>query len=249
MSILIVEDNTISLRMLEVMLVSNGFDVTTAKTGRQALDRLSERDDVQLVVTDLMMPEMDGMQLLEEMRQNARFKDIPVLVVSSLSDAETVRRVVQLGCRNYLVKPLKEETLIPKLRTLLAGVSSATAARQGPLKAKFDVLRDNGLDVSQYDQLFDAFVAQAREALAGFERASTATPSDEFGRSLIALRDGTALLSTGAITPLLDAFRSSGTCDFAALREGLGDLVAAMDAAIEKRNRMRQKLEQGEASN
>lgn len=244
MSLLIVEDNTISIRMLEVMLVTNGFEVVTAKTGRQALERLAEREDVQMVVTDLMMPEMDGMQLLEEMRGHPRYKDLPVLVVSSLNDAETVRRVVLLGCRNYLVKPLKEDVLIPKVRSLLVG--TPPVSKPGPLRAKFDVLHENGLGVEQFETLFDTFCAQAREVVAAI---GASDPLDEAAtRAVAALKDGAAILTTGRLLAAVERSGEAGGGDVAELRGALDEVVAAMESAIEKRNRMKQKLEQGEAS-
>ena len=65
MSILIVEDNTISLKTVEMMLQSNGLETVSAKSGLQALEKLESRTDIQLVLTDLMMPDLDGYQLLE----------------------------------------------------------------------------------------------------------------------------------------------------------------------------------------
>jgi len=245
-TLLIVEDNTISLRMLEVMLTSNGFEVVVAKTGRQAMEKLATRDDIQMILTDLMMPEMDGLQLLDELRKIPQWKDIPVLVVSSLNDAETVRRVVQTGCRNYLVKPLKEEILIPKVRALLA--ESHVPAREGVLRAKFDVLQKSGLDVEQFERLFDAFCAQAKDVATSLVSSSPSGVDDKLGRAVIALRDGAAILTTARLSALIDGFRQSGTCDFGLLRSTLEEVVAAMENAIEKRNRMKMKIEQSEAS-
>lgn len=246
MSLLIVEDNTISLRMLEVMLVTNGFEVVTAKTGRQALDRLAERGDIQMVVTDLMMPEMDGLGLLQEMRDNPLHKDLPVLVASSLNDADTVKRVVQMGCRNYLVKPLKEEVLIPKIRALLA--ASGSNVRVGALRMKFDVMRDNGLDVEQFERLFDAFFAQAKEVASALAQDPALVHDEPLGLAVIALRDGAAVLTTGRLSTLVDRFRSSGACETTDLRGAIDEVVAAMASSIEKRNRLKGKMESSEAS-
>lgn len=245
MALLIVEDNTISSRMLEVMLSSNGFDVLVAKTGRQALEKLAAHDDIQMVLTDIMMPEMDGWQLMDELRGDPKWRDIPLLVVSSLNDADTVRRVVQMGCRNYLVKPLKEDILIPKVRALLA--ESHAQAKDGVLRAKFDVLQQNGLDVDQYDRLFDAFFAQATGVAASLRSSAPSGTDDDLGRGVIALRDGAAILATPRLSSMIDGFRRSGSCDFAALRSLLQEVVAAMESAIEKRNRVKMKLERGEA--
>lgn len=246
MSLLIVEDNTISLRMLEVMLVSNGFEVVTAKTGRQALDRLAERGDIQMVVTDLMMPEMDGLGLLEAMRENPVYKDLPVLVASSLNDADTVKRVVQLGCRNYLVKPLKEDVLVPKIRSLLG--ASANAVRVGAMRMKFDVMRDNGFDVEQYERLYDAFYAQAKGAASALVDATRLSLDDPSAAAILALGDGAAILTTGRLSSILDRFRSSGACEVRDLRAALDEVVAAMTSAIDRRNRLKGRLEAGEAS-
>lgn len=245
MALLIVEDNTISARMLEVMLSSNGFEVVVAKTGRQALEKLATRDDIQMILSDIMMPEMDGWQLMDELRGDPKLKDIPLLIVSSLNDADTVRRVVQMGCRNYLVKPLKEDILIPKVRALLA--ESHAQVKEGVLRAKFDVLRQNGLDVDQFDRLFDAFFVQARGVAASLQGATPSGADDDLGRAVVALRDGAAILATARLSSMIDGFRRSGSCDFAALRSLLQEVVAAMESAIEKRNRVKMKIERGEA--
>jgi len=245
-SLLVVEDNTISLRMLEVLLQSNGYTVVTAKTGKQALLRLEEREDIQMVLTDLIMPEMDGLQLLDELGRHPRWKTLPVIVLTSLNDADTVRRVVQAGCRNYLVKPLKEEIVIPKVKALLAGAPGVV--KPAPLKAKFQVLKDRGFEPEQYDQLFEAFHGQVREASAAVAGASAVTAEDAVGAGVLALRDGADILAQGRLPALLEGFRSRGSCDPEILREVLHELLAAMDGVAAMRARLREKVERGEAS-
>lgn len=245
MSLLVVEDNTISQRMLEVVLQSNGFAVVTAKNGRQALERLAERDDIQMILTDLMMPEMDGMQLLEEIAKHPQWKTLPVIVLTSLSDADTVRRVVQQGCRNYLVKPLKEELVIPKVKALLA--ESPVAAKESVLKSKFVVLEQAGLDVEQYDKLFDAFHGQVKEVAAAIAEAVPTGADDALGRTILGLRDGVAMFSDGRLGALLEGFRARGVCDMELLRSLLVETLGAMDVVVGKRNRLREKVGRGEA--
>jgi len=243
-SLLVVEDNTISQRMLEVMLQSNGYSVVTAKNGRQALERLAERDDVQMILTDLMMPEMDGLQLLEEIAKIPKWKAIPVIVLTSLSDADTVRRVMQLGCRNYLVKPLKEDLVIPKVKALLT--DSVMPGKESVLRSKFQVLQGSGLDVEQYEKLFDTFHVQVREVAASIAEAAPSSAEDPLGRSILALRDGAAILAQGRLPAILEGFRARGTCDIAVLRESLAETRSAMDVVAEMRARLRSKVERGE---
>lgn len=244
MSLLLVEDNTISLRMLEVVLQSNGFVVITAKTGKQALERLRENDDIQLVLTDLMMPEMDGMQLLEEINKHPRWKSLPVIVLTSLSDADTVRRVVQLGCRNYLVKPLKEDVVIPKVKALLAEAGSAS--RDSGLRSKFKVLQEGGVDPEQYDRLFDVFHTQVKEVVPALAEVKALTSNEPLGRQVLALRDGAAVLCQGRFPALLDGFKSRGSCDVPLLRQVLSDILSAMDAAAGLRARVKEKVGRSE---
>lgn len=246
MSLLVVEDNTISLRMLEVLLQSNGYTVVSAKTGRQALERLEEREDIQMVLTDLIMPEMDGLQLLDELGRHPRWKGLPVIVLTSLNDADTVRRVVQAGCRNYLVKPLKEEIVIPKVKALLAAAPGV--AKSAPLKAKFEVLKERGLDPDQYDRLFEAFHAQVREAHGASASAEAVAADDGVGGVVLSLRDGAEVLTQGRLPALLDGLRARGSCDPALLREILQELLTAMDGVAAMRARLKEKVERGEAS-
>lgn len=244
MSLLVVEDNTISQRMLEVVLQSNGFVVVTAKNGVQALERLADREDIQMVLTDLMMPEMDGLQLLEEMGKHPKWKTLPVIVLTSLSDADTVRRVVQLGCRNYLVKPLKEELVIPKVKAMLA--DAGTVGKGSILRSKFQVLQQTGLDLEQYEKLFDAFHAQVREVASSIAEAAPTGPDDPLGRGVLALRDGAAMFAEGRFQSLLEGFRARGTCDVSSLRDVLAEAISAMDAVVGKRARLKERVERGE---
>ena len=119
MSILIVEDNVISARMLEGILKHHQMPTYTARNGQQALQVLQEHNDVRLILLDLMMPEMDGFQFLDERNGNPLFKPIPVIVMTALADNETVRRVILKGCKHYVVKPIREDQLIPKIKELM----------------------------------------------------------------------------------------------------------------------------------
>ena len=88
MSILIVEDNPVSARMLEVTLQKNGYSTVRARTGREALDELREHGtQIEMVITDIMMPEMDGLELFSAIRSNPKWRSLPVVVASAAADA------------------------------------------------------------------------------------------------------------------------------------------------------------------
>jgi CheY-like chemotaxis protein len=245
MSILIVEDNTISLKTVEMMLQSNGLETVSAKTGVQALERLESRTDIQLVLTDLMMPDMDGYQLLEEIGRNPSWKAIPVVAMTSLSDADTVRRVVGLGACGYLVKPLREDTLVPKVRQFMRDLPGGA---ENPLKAKFKVLEETGLDNARYEDLFDEFQAQLLAASALFEAGDPTGNDHPAVKAALALREGASVLAAGPLPVLLEGLRSRRTCDWPSLRTAFEATLTATKAVLEKRERLREKIARSEAS-
>lgn len=239
MSILVVEDNPISLRTLEMLLHSHGLETIQAKSGKQAMEKLAVRKDIQLVLSDLMMPEMDGYELLEAIGRDESLKQIPVIIMTSISDAETVRKVVSLGCKHYLVKPIREETLLPKVRQHMI----ESPGSDQPLRSKFRILEETGLSAEKYEELFDTFRTQIQDAAAAFENGpDPASKEDAAGKMAMALRDGAQVLAQGALPALLEAFRASGTCDWQAFRQALVATAKAMSAAADKRDRLREKL-------
>lgn len=246
MSILIVEDNTISLRTVEMILQSNGLETVSAKSGKQALEKLGSREDIQLILSDLMMPDGDGYHLLEEVARNAAWKQIPVVIMTSLSDADTVRKVVSLGCKHYLVKPVREDALLPKVRLAMKDVPQSS---EGALKGKFKVLEETGLDPVAFEELFDSFRAEVTECVKVLASDDPAAVADKNAtKSLLALREGAAVLATGRLVALLDGLKSRGSCDWALLRSVLAATSKAADAAVEKRDRLRAKLAGAESS-
>ena len=244
MSILIVEDNTISLKTVEMMLHSNGLETVSAKTGRQALEKLEIHPDIQLVLTDLMMPDMDGWELMETMGRNPTWKEMPTLVMTSLSDADTVRRVVALGGRGYLVKPLGEDALVAKVRQFMRDLPGGP---ESTLKPKFKVLEETGLDPARYEDLFDEFHAQVQAAATLLESGDPSGADHPAVKAMLALREGAAVLAAGRLPVFLKALHSRGTCDWPSLREVLDATLASMKAVLEKRDRLHEKLSKAEA--
>ena len=93
MSILIVEDNPVNARLLSLMLQEQGYQTVTAENGKDALKKISEIADVQLIITDYLMPEMDGLEFIVKVRALPTFNHAPILVSSAHGDLETVKRV------------------------------------------------------------------------------------------------------------------------------------------------------------
>src|SRR5581483_12212778 len=99
--VLVVDDNGVNRYMLSQQVTQLGHRVAVAANGREALDKLrAERHD--LVLLDIMMPEMDGHAVLEEMKRDERLRDIPVVMVSGLDEIKSVVRCIEHGAEDYL---------------------------------------------------------------------------------------------------------------------------------------------------
>jgi CheY-like chemotaxis protein len=102
-TVLVVEDSPVAREVVMKILQREGYDVVGASNGVEALDCLhSQTPD--LVLLDVMMPEKDGMTLLQEMRDEPQYKELPVILLTALSDEGRMNKAKELGVCEYLVK-------------------------------------------------------------------------------------------------------------------------------------------------
>ncbi len=116
--ILVVDDEVGALTLIGIMLDRGGFEVVKAQSAAQALSLL-ERESVDLIILDIMMPLMDGIELCAAIRQMPRFAQTPILILSSRSDSDSVIRAMDAGATSYLPKPILHHDLVSKVRSLL----------------------------------------------------------------------------------------------------------------------------------
>src|SRR5829696_9243491 len=102
-TILVVDDDSSARNAIIRLLKHEGYAVTGAENGQAALDALGVGSP-DLILLDLMMPELDGLEMLEILQKNPQWKALPVVVLTAMSDTHTIRRAEQLGAREYLVK-------------------------------------------------------------------------------------------------------------------------------------------------
>jgi DNA-binding response OmpR family regulator len=112
--ILVVEDDQDLRRMIKTMLTGVG-EVTTANDGVEAMTLLDGLLDPDVIVTDLMMPRMDGLQLVKEIRANPKIANIPVIVLTAKGTPMDVISGINAGARHYLTKPFKASELVDKV--------------------------------------------------------------------------------------------------------------------------------------
>ena len=117
-SILIVDDEPTARTLLRLILVRAGFKVVEARDGYEALTRLEEAT-VDLVLLDVMMPGIDGIEVCEKIRADEKTAVIPILLLSAKTDILSVRRGLSAGANKYLKKPISPDILLSHLEEAL----------------------------------------------------------------------------------------------------------------------------------
>jgi len=116
--ILVVDDEIGALTLIGIMLERGGFEVLKAKDADQALDLL-ELDTPDLIILDVMMPGMDGIELCRVLRERPVTSDLPILILSARGDAKSVMSGMDAGASDYLPKPILHHDLVAKVRRML----------------------------------------------------------------------------------------------------------------------------------
>ena len=116
--ILIVDDDSITRKFLGFILRSEGFEIYTAQDGIEALEMIAGHS-IDLVITDLNMPKMDGFELIRSIRKDAQSSGLPVLMLTTEADDESRRSGIEIGASEYMVKPVTRDTLAMKVRELV----------------------------------------------------------------------------------------------------------------------------------
>jgi signal transduction histidine kinase/DNA-binding response OmpR family regulator len=102
--VLVVDDNEVNRDVLTRRLIRYGHEVETAENGRQAL-RMIRSKEYDLVLLDIMMPEMNGYEVLQRIKEDPETRNLPVIVISALDDIDSIVKCIQLGAEDYLPKP------------------------------------------------------------------------------------------------------------------------------------------------
>lgn len=114
--VLITDDSKLMHKMYEVML--RQYPLVYALDGRQALERLREHPDVDLILLDINMPNMNGLEFLEAIRSSEGHKDIRVIIISTEGRDEDTQRGLEAGASAYIKKPFHSEDILEKISQL-----------------------------------------------------------------------------------------------------------------------------------
>lgn len=116
--LLVVDDNEISRDLMCRQLERQGHTVSAAENGRQALEIMQTRT-FDMVLLDIMMPEMSGYKVLQALKSSDAYRDVPVVVISAFDEVDSVVRCIRMGAEDYLIKPFNPVLLKARIRTCL----------------------------------------------------------------------------------------------------------------------------------
>ena len=116
--ILIIEDDAIMLLAIKSILAKSGFDLVTARNGKEAFEELA-KGHYDIVVTDLMMPYANGLEVVSMIRNDVSKRHVGIIVCSSVGNEDTITEAFRLGADSYIKKPIKTDELLARIRVLL----------------------------------------------------------------------------------------------------------------------------------
>lgn len=116
--IIITDDEIMNLRMTEFILKKAGYETVKASSGPECLDAVKEQKP-DLILLDLLMPEMNGFEVIERLKEMEDGRDIPVILLSAAEDKESLDKAQELGVAACVGKPFKQDVLLDRIQTVL----------------------------------------------------------------------------------------------------------------------------------
>ncbi len=117
--ILIVDDSKTVRNLVAFIMKKEGFRITAAENGLDGLEKLYSADKVDLIISDINMPRMDGFTFIKTLREQDEYKDIPIVVLSTEGQEKDIKTGLNLGANLYMVKPAQPEKLLRNVKMLL----------------------------------------------------------------------------------------------------------------------------------
>ncbi|GIV75960.1 MAG: hypothetical protein KatS3mg050_0354 [Litorilinea sp.] len=129
--ILIVDDQAVMLKLLSIPLQAEGHTVVTATTGADALAKVrAERPD--LVILDIMLPDMSGIEVCQQIREQLHLLDLPIMMLSGRTEVQDKIRGLEAGADEYITKPVDPEEMVVRVRTLLGRLQRLRSTAAAP---------------------------------------------------------------------------------------------------------------------
>ncbi|MFS2021238.1 response regulator, partial [Massilia sp. CT11-108] len=161
--ILVVEDSATQARQLAQLLETVGYRVRIASDGRAGLEAARQRPPT-LIVTDINMPRMDGFEMCKAIKQDPHVRDVPVILLTSLSSLYDVIKGLDCGADNFIRKPFEADYLLGRIRFILANRALRSNERV-QLGMKINLGGQTHFITAERQQIFDLLISTYEEAI------------------------------------------------------------------------------------
>ncbi|NWF52358.1 MAG: response regulator [Nitrospirae bacterium] len=128
MKVMVVDDCQTTRKILEFHLKSKGFDVVNAENGLDAIEKLST-ETINLILTDLNMPYMDGLELVKTVKSDINLSQIPILMVTTEADPEEKEKALSAGADGYMIKPVTADDIYKNIKRIMKEIFSGQGGK------------------------------------------------------------------------------------------------------------------------
>ncbi|KPA14678.1 Signal transduction response regulator, receiver region domain protein [Candidatus Magnetomorum sp. HK-1] len=206
MSILAIEDNPISLKIIDINLRENGYEVVTAANPKEAFDLLEVVPKIKLIITDIMMPEMDGLEFISKIKTNAQWKKLPFIIISAMSNKKTVKKAIALGCQHFIVKPVQSAQLLKMVRGIIPN-------QRLIIRNKHKNASEMGLDLAAYQKISTMFADMLKKEMIVLEKELAQGKYKDFSINVSQLRESVSTLHAERILDIIDRLEQTSSED------------------------------------
>ena len=119
--ILIVDDSKTVRNLVAFIMKKEGFKVTMAEDGLDGLEKLYSAEHIDMIISDINMPRMDGFTFIKTVREQEAYRDLPIVVLSTEGQEKDIQQGIQLGANMYMVKPAQPDKMVKNILMLLGG--------------------------------------------------------------------------------------------------------------------------------
>ena len=144
-TILIVDDTDTNIHIL-IELLDDKYDILASLNGHDAIEIINE-EQIDLILLDIMMPEIDGYEVCKRLKENSKTKDIPIIFITAKTDEESIKKAYEVGGVDYITKPFKAIEVLSRINTHLTLAEQKTFLEHS--------LEENMILLNQYKQVVD----------------------------------------------------------------------------------------------
>lgn len=228
-NILVVDDNATNILLIKVILEEEGFtNVLSAESAIEAYDIL-EAHDVNVILMDIMMPEIDGLEATEAILSNQKYQQTPIIMVTATDDDATLKKSFDLGAVDFVRKPVNQVELIARLNTILLSQEKDSFIMQ---HSRFDAMEEIiGMLAHQWRQplsIINAIISTIQT-----QQALNILNQEELNTSLQSIVDHTTELSE-MITTFREFFKTDSAPSLSNPNEAICEALKLVQESIEQ---------------